>query len=68
MRTPGLSSLRHQVLLYIYREHPYKAALRLVPTEVDLDDSGDDDEDNNLLLELDDDDEEEYERKSARHL
>ena len=51
---PGLD------MLELYKEHPYKTALRLVPKEENLEDSGDEDSEADSDLEEDDDDEADY--------
>ena len=47
-------------MVQLYKEHPYKTALRLVPKEEDLEDSGDEESVANSDLEEDDDDEADY--------
>ena len=51
---PGLD------MLELYKEHPYKTALRLVPKEENLEDSGDEESEANSDLEEDDDVEADY--------
>ena len=51
---PGLD------MLELYKEHPYKTALRLVPKEENLEDSGDEDSEADSDLEEDDDAEADY--------
>ena len=47
-------------MVELYKEHPYKTALRLVPKEEHLEDSGDEESEANSDLEEDDDDEADY--------
>ena len=47
-------------MVELYKEHPYKTALRLVPKEEDLEDSGDEESVADSDLEEDDDDEADY--------
>ena len=47
-------------MLELYREHPYKTALRLVPKEEYLEDSGDEESEADSDLEEDNDKEEDY--------
>ena len=51
---PGLD------MLELYKEHPYKTALRLVPKEENLEDSGDEESEADSDLEEDDDAEADY--------
>ena len=48
-------------ILDLYKEHPYKTALRLVPKEEDLEDSGDEESVADSDLEEEDDDVDDYE-------
>ena len=47
-------------MMELYSEHPYKTALRLVPKEENLEDSGDEDSEADSDLEEDDDAEADY--------
>ena len=47
-------------MVELYKEHPYKTALRLVPKEEDLEDSGDEESVADSDLEEEDDDEADY--------
>lgn len=51
---PGLD------MLELYKEHPYKTALRLVPKKENLEDSGDEESEADSDLEEEDDDEADY--------
>ena len=54
---PGLD------MLELYKEHPYKTALRLVPKEKNLEDSGDEESEAGSDLELDDEAHDEHDDK-----